>query len=466
MTGDQRKRMGELGKTAFIREEMTRLGYWPPPEGRQEEYAEIEARLAPLYDEKTLNSRELKEIEKEISEGGDVPKLLAEIRRRRIERVRAERAEKAKVRAAEKQKSKEADAAWRKKSLPFLGMGVSGGLTAGASDEVKLAGRGLPVLHSAEEVAQKVGLTTERLAWLCYDRKADATGHYARFTIPKKKGGLRVLASPKRTLRVAQGWILREILEKLTPHSAAMAFAPGCSVQKNAAPHVGKGVVVKTDLRDFFPTLTWRRVKGFFEHLGYADSVATLLALLCTDAPRVCVSFDGNKRFVAVGERAAPQGACTSPALTNLLCRSLDARLEGAATGLGFAYTRYADDLTFSHASPDAPVGAMLTLVRKIVLEEGLVIHEDKTQVLRERHRQSVTGLVVNSGFDGGARISRHDLRRFRAFLHRCETQGPDAVSADQGRDALAYARGYLAWIRATRPGEAEKLARKHDLLR
>ena len=466
MTGDQRKRMGELGKTAFIREEMTRLGYWPPSEDRVAEYAEIERRLKPLYEEKALTSRELREIEKEISEGGDVPRLLAEIRRKRIERVRAERAEKAKVRAAERVARKEADAGWRKKSLPFLGEGVSGGLTTGASDVAKLTSRGLPVLHSAEELARATGIPTERLAWLCYDRKADATGHYARFTIPKKKGGLRVLASPKRTLRVAQGWILREILEKLTPHAAAMAFAPGCSVQKNAAPHVGKGVVVKTDLRDFFPTITWRRVKGFFEHLGYADSVATLLALLCTDAPRVCVTFDGNKRFVAVGERAAPQGACTSPALTNLLCRGLDARLEGVASGLGFAYTRYADDLTFSHESPDAPVGALLTLVRKIVAEEGLVIHEDKTQVLRARHRQSVTGLVVNEGYSGGPRISRHDLRQFRAFLHRCETQGLEAVGESQGRDAIAYARGYLAWIRSTRPEEAEKLVQKHPLLR
>ena len=207
-------------------------------------------------------------------------------------------------------------------------------------------------------------------------------------------------------------------------------------------------------------------MKGYFESLGYSDGVSTLLALLCTDAPRVAVSFDGQKRFVAVSERAAPQGACTSPALTNLLCRGLDARLEGAATALGFVYTRYADDLTFSHLSSDAPVGALLTLVRKIVLEEGLVIHEDKTQVLRERHRQSVTGLVVNGGFDGAARVSREDVKRFRALLHCCERDGPDAVSEKMGRDALAYARGFLAWIRATRPAEAEKLTEKYALLR
>jgi RNA-directed DNA polymerase len=465
VTGDQKKRMGEVGKAAFVREEMTRLGYWPPSPEKAAEYAEIEALLKPLYDERAQNSSELREIEKEISEGGDIPRLLGEIRKKRIERVRAERAEKAKVRAAERLAKKDADIAWRKKTLPHLGVGVSGGLSAGASDLAELQKRGLPALSSAEDLAKATNLTCEKLAWLSYQSKADKTGHYARFTIPKKKGGLRVLASPKTTLRIAQSWILQEILGKLTPHPAAQAFAPGCSVQKNAALHVGKAVVVKTDLKDFFPSITWKRVKGLFEKLGYGEAVATLLALLCTDAPRVSVSFDGEQKFVAVGERATPQGACTSPAITNWLCLGLDARLEGIARSLGFAYTRYADDLTFSHDGADAPVGALLTLVRKIVAEEGLVINEEKTQVLRARQRQSVTGLVVNEGFSSGPRISRTDLKRFRAFLHHCTKDGLDAVSAKTNRDALAYARGYLAWIRSTRPAEAEKIQNAHPFL-
>lgn len=465
MTGDQKKRMSELGKSGFIREEMTRLGYWPPSPEKAAEYAALEAALKPLYEERSKASRELREIEKEISEGGDIPRLLGEIRRKRIERVRAERAEKAKVRAAERQKKKEADAAWRKKSLPHLGTGVSGGLSGTTSDAEALQKRDLPVVNTPEELATVIGLAPEKLAWLTYQSRADKTGHYSRFTIPKKKGGLRVLSSPKRTLRIAQSWVLKEILEKLTPHSAATAFAPSCSVQKNATPHVDKAVVVKTDLKDFFPTVTWRRVKGMFEKLGYGESVATLLALLCTDSPRVCVNFDGERKFVAVGERATPQGACTSPALTNWLCLGLDARIEGAAKSLGFVYTRYADDLTFSHEKSDAPVGALLTLVRKIVSEESLVINEEKTQVLRTRQRQSVTGLVVNHGFEGQARVSREDLRKFRAFLHHCQTEGIDAMSAKIGRDSMAYARGYLAWIRSTRPAEAEKIQRQNPFL-
>jgi hypothetical protein len=465
MTGDQKQRMSALGKTAFILEEMTRLGYWPPRPEVAAEWAEVEARLKPLYEEKARTGKELREIEKELSEGGDIPRLLAEIRRKRIERVRAERAEKAKERAAQRAAKKAADGAWRKRSLPHLGIGVSGGLSTGESNAAELQRRGLPIVHSVEELASVIGLPSEKLAWLSYQSRADRTGHYARFTIPKKKGGLRVLASPKRTLRVAQGWIQSEILAKLPLHPAATAFAPGCSVQKNAAPHVGRAVVVKTDLKDFFPSVTWRRVKGMFEKLGYGEAVATVLALLCTDSPRVCVSFDGEKKFVAVGERATPQGACTSPAITNWLCLGLDARLDGAAKSLGFSYTRYADDLTFSHEKPDGPVGALLTLVRRIVSEENLVINEDKTQVLRAKHRQSVTGLVVNGGFSGGGRISRADMKRFRAFLHHCRKDGLDVVSAKTGRDALTYARGYLAWIHSTRPAEAEKIRRENPFL-
>ena len=134
--------------------------------------------------------------------------------------------------------------------------------------------------------------------------------------------------------------------------------------------------MIRVDLKDFFPSIQFRRVKGLFTHLGYNEGVASILALLCTESPRVALTLDGQKKHVAIGERQLPQGACTSPAITNILCRRLDSRLTGIATRYGFTYTRYADDLVFSHADREAPTGMLFTRLRHILAEEGYTINE------------------------------------------------------------------------------------------
>lgn len=465
MTPEERQRLKTLGKDAYIREEMTRLGYWPPSPEVAAAAADAESRLEPLYREVARVRAALGAVDAQIEGLGDVEQLLAEVRRRRIERVRAAAAAKREAKRRERAERAEADRLWRRSALPHLGRGVSEGLRFTGGDPEKLRASGLPVLESAEAVASAIGIAPSALAWLCYERPASGVGHYARFTIPKKKGGLRVLASPKSRLRRAQAWVRSSVLGPLSDqvHDAATAFRPGRSVVDNAAPHQGREVLVRLDLKDFFPSLGVKRVKRFFERQGYNEGVASILALLCTETPTIPVTFDGTTRHVSVGTRSVPQGACTSPELTNLMARRLDVRLAGAARALGFAYTRYADDLTFSHARRDAPVGALLTLVRRIVAEEKLTVNEEKTRVLRPSDRQSVTGLVVNGG--AAARVSREDLRRFRALLHRCDTRGIEATSAEMGRDAGAYARGYLAFVHMARPDVAAALRARHPWL-
>jgi len=465
MNAEQRERMKKIGRAAFVREEMARLGYWPPDTRIAQREASAEAQLRELYDVLGRMRTDLTRVEAEIAESGDLPKLLAEVRHRRIERVRDERARKKVERAAEKARKAESDSTWRRTTLPFLGRGVSAGLHYTGGDPAKAAGLGLPPLESASDVAWAIGVPERDLAWLAYHRQASGSDHYARFVIPKKKGGVRVISSPKRRLRVAQLWLLKNVLEHLPVHDAAQAFRPGRSVRDNAAPHTGQAVIVKVDFKDFFPSLTLPRVKRLFQSLGYNEGVSTLFGLIATETPRVAVLLDGKRRFAAVGPRALPQGACTSPAITNLLCRRLDARLTGAAAALGFRYTRYADDLTFSHERAEAPVGLLLTLVRRIIADEELVVNESKTVVLRPQDRQVVTGLVVNGAVSSAGatpRLSREDLRRFRSFLHHCETEGLEAVSARQGRDALAYATGYLSFIHMVRPDRAAEIAARH----
>lgn len=468
MTGEQRERIKQVGRHAFIREEMERLGFWPPDAETAAKNADAEAQLKILYAQMAGLRTDLDAVEGEIAAAADIPALIAEVRKRRIERVRAERAVQKVERAKTREEKGAVDAQRRRTTLPFLGRGVSAGLVYEGGEPEKVAGLSLPALASASDVARAIGVDERELAFLTYHRTAASLDHYHRFTIPKKRGaGVRVISSPKKRLRVAQRWLLANVLCRLPVHENAMAFVPGRSIADNAARHAGRAIVVRIDLKDFFPSIGVGRVKGLFRSLGYNEGVATLFALLATESPRVAVIVAGEpKRFVSVGGRCLPQGACTSPAVTNVLCRRLDARLTGASGALGFAYTRYADDLVFSHERPDAAVGALLTVARKILGEERFTVNEEKTRVMRAHQRQVVTGLIVNAvNGNAAARVSRDDLRRFRAFLHQCETRGFDTMTQATGQDARAYASGYVSFIHMVRPDHAAKLRAAHPWL-
>ena len=130
--------------------------------------------------------------------------------------------------------------------------------------------------------------------------------------------------------------------------------------------------MVNLDLENFFPTITFPRVRAVFERYGYSGSVATILALLCTESPRTTATYAGTAYEVATGPRGLPQGAPTSPALSNQVARKLDKRLLGVAAKLGLTYTRYADDLTFSGGEELAgKIGWLIAKVRHIAAEEG-----------------------------------------------------------------------------------------------
>jgi RNA-directed DNA polymerase len=472
-----RERMGRIGRMEFIRDEMQRLGFWSPENELSKEaiakaVAELKLRTEELQELRT----ELTRLDGRIREAGDLQELLGDIRRKRIERVRAAREARRRERAREAEERQQRDREWRRQTLPFLGRDVSAGLRYEREStplSARVAGLGLPALLTAADVAAAIGIRTEELAWLTYHRGAATIDHYHRFTIPKRTGGTRIISSPKRRLRTAQQWLLTAILEKVPVHDAAMAFRPERSIVENAGAHAGKAIVLRIDLEEFFPSITFRRVKGLFQSFGYNEGVATLLALLATEPPRVPVVLSpassssplaGSQQpaprryFVSVGTRRLPQGACTSPAITNILCRALDTRLTAAARRLDFAYTRYADDLVFSHGDRAASVGQFLALVRRIVADEGFRVNEAKTRVMRPQHRQSVTGLVVNRE----PAISRADLRRFRSFLHHCETEGLPAMSERLGRSAVAYAAGYVAFIAMVAPEQAAKIRQAH----
>jgi retron-type reverse transcriptase len=247
--------------------------------------------------------------------------------------------------------------------------------------------------------------------------------------------------------------VLGAILEKLETRPPAHGFVRHRSIVTNASPHVGRKVVVNLDLESFFPTLGFRRVKGLFAKMGYAESVATVLALLCTEPPRLEARLDGKRLWIALGDRMLPQGACTSPAITNLVCRKLDTRLAGIARHFGFHYTRYADDLTFS-GDDRAEVGRLLGCVRKVLKDEGFAEHGDKTHVMGRGRRQEVTGVVVNEKLS----LARDDKRALRAILHNAAKNGLSAENRDGREDFAAYLRGRVAFACMVDPSLARTL--------
>lgn len=328
--------------------------------------------------------------------------------------------------------------------LVFLGHGVSARLRDRRADGEALASAGLPLLATPADVARVLGLTMRHLRWLCFHTENAARTHYVQFEVAKRSGGVRLLASPHRRLARAQRWILEHVVAQVPATEHAHGFVCGRSTVTNARPHLGKHLVAKLDLRDFFSAITFPRVRGLFQSLGYSPAAATVLALLCTEAPRVAVPLSGKTCWRATGERALPQGACTSPALSNLIARKLDRRLAGLARALGWTYTRYADDLTFS-AGPLAAykLGALLGRARDIISSEGFAVAEHKGSVLRSSRRQAVTGVVVNAK----PGMPREEVRRLRAILHAAARTGLEAQNRDGHPDFAAHVLGKISYL-------------------
>jgi RNA-directed DNA polymerase len=385
------------------------------------------------------------------------------------EAVEADRAERARIKAARKaeaveRKRRHAEAVAHRHAteILYLGRGVSRFLDDHHADLDALEAAGLPTLSNPGELAGALGLTVSRLRWLAFHAEAATRVHYVTFEVPKKSGGTRTLKAPHRTLASAQRWIFDRIVGLLPVEAEAHGFVPGRSILTNARPHAGKAVVVNMDLEDFFPSVGYRRVRAVFRRVGYSPSVATVLALLCTECPRREVVYDGTRYYVATAPRGLPQGASTSPALSNQVARRLDRRLAGLASKLGATYTRYADDLTFSGDDALGPkVGYLMARVRHLALAEGFRVNEAKSRVLRRNAAQVVTGLVVNDR----PGVPRDEVRRLRAILHRAKLEGLDAQNRRDHPDFRAWLRGKIAYVGMARPEVGARLLAELDRL-
>jgi retron-type reverse transcriptase len=436
------ERIRQVGKEEFILEEMIRYGFWAPQGEIPQDPADEIRRAGEIR-------RELEALRRENRQLHNEKALRKQMLKQRLEESRRKRQETKERRERKRQERAQAWEQQKQHAIIYLGEGVSGGLNNTQSDEERLQSYALPLCSNAEEIADAMGISVGKLRFLAFDRKTSPISHYIRFKMPKKSGGERIISAPMPQLKQAQYWILNNILEKLAVHDASHGFRCDRSIVTNATPHVGAEVILNFDLKDFFPSISYKRVKGLFQSFGYSEAAATIFALLCTAAEVEAVELDGKTYFVAVGERYLPQGSPASPAITNLLCRRLDKRLTGMATKLGFTYTRYADDLTFS-ASGDSlrHICNIIKRTDSIVTHEGFRINEEKTRILRKSSHQEVTGVVVNDKLN----VSQKKLKQFRATLYQIEKDGLEGKQWGNSSNLIAAIQGFANFVAMVNP--------------
>lgn len=221
-----------------------------------------------------------------------------------------------------------------------------------------------------EHLAALIGIKYYELNKMIHNQNV----FYREFEIPKRTGGVRVISAPYPSLLLCQDWIYDHILKPAKLHYCAHAYIPKKSIATNAKPHLNTNALLKMDLKDFFPSLSINWVVNVFSKLGYPNNVAYSLAALC------CLD-DG-----------LPQGASTSPALSNILLLSLDKRLYRLSKKFGLNYTRYADDLAFSGNYISHKFSGIVT---SIISDFGLTVNQQKTKLIVGDKQKIITGISV-----------------------------------------------------------------------
>jgi RNA-directed DNA polymerase len=326
-----------------------------------------------------------------------------------------------------------------------------------------LASCALPDLPTPGDLAAWLGVSVSELDWFADVRGMNTPDgplcHY-RYMWVAKSYGMRLIEVPKMRLREIQRRILRGILDPVPVHRAAHGFRQGRSCRTYVEPHVGREVVLRMDLRDFFPSIPAPRIHALFGTLGYPEAVARTLTALCTNAVSMAIAKRGAASWLdakRLGIPHLPQGAPTSPALANLCALHLDLRVDELAKSTDGQYTRYADDLAISGGeSLRRRIANISALVTKIALEEGFDINHRKTRAMHRSHRQFLTGVVVNEKLN----VRRRDFDRLKAVLTNCVRHGPASQNRDGLRHFPAHLSGRIAhvaslnWERGRKLGE------------
>lgn len=255
----------------------------------------------------------------------------------------------------------------------------------------------------------KYAITSKQLKHFC--NSTIVKNRYRTFHISKKSGGSREINAPCYQLGILLHLLNIMFKAIYTPGSSAMGFSEGRSIVNNALTHVGHHYVLNLDLKDFFPSIPQKRVWGRLQYppFNFPQEIANVVAGLCCN-------FDKERN-----QNVLPQGAATSPILTNAICDKLDHKMRGVGKRFGVHYSRYADDMTFSGMRSSVfHDDDFLTEIKSIIEEQGFVLNEKKTRLFQDGQRQEVTGLIVNETVN----VSKKYVKDLRFYLHIWEKFG------------------------------------------
>ena len=271
-------------------------------------------------------------------------------------------------------------------------------------------------LRSPEEIADLLEVKYSDFVYWIY--RTPSFRRYTSFNIKKKSGAPRHIEAPSKNIKILQQKLNHVLQSVYQPKRCVHGFVPRQSVRTNALRHVGRRYLLNIDLMNFFPSINFGRVRGMFMGKPYnlPQKVSTFLSHLCC--------FDHR----------LPQGAPTSPIISNMLCAQMDSQLQHLAASNRCTYTRYADDMSFStsrRAFP-TPIAVINDLnqvepgdkLREIITNNGFTIHPEKIWLRRQDRRQKVTGITVNEF----PNLPRKFTNQIRAMLHAWGKFGPEAA--------------------------------------
>ncbi|AFZ23440.1 Reverse transcriptase (RNA-dependent DNA polymerase) [Cylindrospermum stagnale PCC 7417] len=269
------------------------------------------------------------------------------------------------------------------------------------------------------DIAHLLGISYRRLVYHIY--LVEPEKRYKTFDIPKKSGGIRQISTPITALKLIQRKLNQVLQAVYQTKPSVHGFVSGKNIVSNAQAHAKKRYVLNLDIKDFFPSVNFGRVRGMFMAKPYNlhPDVATVLAQICCH----------NNQL--------PQGAPTSPIITNMICAKMDSQLQRLAKDCKATYTRYADDMTFSTTLPKFPeelayivaeeeckkivIGNRLTAV---INENGFEVNQQKNRLQVKGNHQEVTGLTTNLF----PNVDRKYVRQVRAMLYAWAKFGLEAA--------------------------------------
>jgi len=282
---------------------------------------------------------------------------------------------------------------------------------------------GFPAIWDLKELSYKIHLSTSFLYMLWKFNNE----YYIEIQLPKKGNGFRSIFCPSNEMKAVQAWILRNILDKVQISDSATGFCKGKNVLDNVNLHKNNRFFLCLDIENFFPSIPDAKVYNVFNSIGYSSYVSHILTSLCT-----C-------------KEILPQGAVTSPALSNIICIRLDKRIRNYVGKFNISYTRYADDLIFSSMSH-----RILFRIKKFVIailrNEGFEINKSKTRVMGPCTQRKVTGLVIS---DNSVGIGRKRKRVLRAEIHHLIKK---KLSKEKKAKTRNHINGWFAYLKSVDP--------------